>query len=100
MDIVSKKNRSKNMAAIKSVNTSPELILRSILHKAGYRYSLHKKVLPGKPDIYMKRYNTVIFVNGCFWHCHKGCKDAGIPKSNKTFWISKLKKNVPSAVRT
>jgi len=82
------------MAAIKAENTKIELRLRRFLHSHGYRYSLHKKALPGRPDIFLKKYSAVIFVHGCFWHCHKGCKDAGIPKSNKHFWSAKLKANV------
>lgn len=93
MDIVSHELRSKNMAAIKSKNTSPELMLRKVIHKLGYRYSLHKDNLPGKPDIYLKKFNLLIFVNGCFWHGHEGCKDANVPKSNINFWIDKLRKN-------
>lgn len=93
MDIVSKEARSKNMAAIKPANTFPELMLRKLLHKLGYRYSLHKNKLPGKPDIYLKKYNTLILMNGCFWHQHKDCKDAEVPKSNINFWVEKLKRN-------
>ncbi len=100
MDIVTKEARSRNMAAIKPVNTAPELLLRKVLHGLGYRYSLHKNDLPGKPDIYLKKYNTLIFMNGCFWHQHRGCKDAGVPKSNVDFWIEKLKKNTERDKKT
>ena len=82
------------MAAIKAENTEPELLLRRYLHSWGYRYSLHKKDLPGKPDIFLRKYSAVIFLHGCFWHQHQGCKDAGIPKSNKRFWLTKLKSNI------
>lgn len=103
MDNLSKEQRRKNMAAIKSTNTKPELIVRSKLHKMGYRFRLNGKVskkyhpkgvLPGKPDIVLVRYKTVIFVHGCFWHKHKKCHRANIPKSNKGYWKPKLQKNV------
>jgi len=94
VDRLSKKHRSWNMGRIKSKNTTPEKKVRSILHSMGYRFRLHKKDLPGKPDITLKKYKTVIFVHGCFWHHHKNCKDAGIPKSNKKFWKEKFKNNI------
>ena len=82
------------MAAITSKNTSPEKKVRKILFSLGFRYRLHSKKLPGKPDIVLKTYNTVIFINGCFWHQHKNCKRATIPKTNKAYWIPKLKRNI------
>jgi|TARA_B100001964_G_scaffold77121_1_gene87346 DNA mismatch endonuclease (patch repair protein) len=82
------------MSAIRSKNTNPETVVRSLLFALGYRYRLHKKDLPGKPDIILKKHNTVIFVHGCFWHQHKECKRANIPKSNKKYWIPKLERNV------
>ena len=85
MDTVSKEVRSRNMSAIRSKNTNPETVVRSLLFALGYRYRLHKKDLPGKPDIILKKHNTVIFVHGCFWHQHKECKRANIPKSNKKY---------------
>jgi len=94
MDTVSKEVRSRNMSAIRSKNTKPESVVRSLLFALGYRYRLHRKDLPGKPDIILKKYNTVIFVHGCFWHQHKKCKRANIPKSNKKYWIPKLERNV------
>ena len=94
MDTVSKEVRSRNMSAIKSKNTKPESVVRSLLFAQGYRYRLHRKDLPGKPDIVLKKHNTVIFVHGCFWHQHKKCKRANIPKSNKKYWIPKLERNV------
>jgi len=93
MDTVSKEVRSRNMSAIRSKNTNPETVVRSLLFALGYRYRLHKKDLPGKPDIILKKHNTVIFVHGCFWHQHKECKRANIPKSNKKYWIPKLERN-------
>lgn len=89
-DIISKERRSWNMSRIKGKNTQPELIVRSVLHKMGYRFRLHKKDLPGKPDIVLPKYKTVIFVHGCFWHRHKGCKFAYMPKSRISFWNRKF----------
>lgn len=75
-------------------DTKPELLVRSILHRNGYRFRLHKKGLPGKPDIVLAKYKTVVFVHGCFWHRHKGCRDATVPKSNTEFWLQKFMQNV------
>lgn len=94
MDIWSKDKRSNVMSRIKSKNTKPELLLRSALHKEGFRYRIHINDLPGKPDIVMPKYKTVIFVNGCFWHYHKKCTDGRIPKSNTIFWEEKISHNV------
>lgn len=82
------------MAKIRGKNTKPELLVRSMLHRAGYRFSLHRKDLPGKPDIVLRKYKTVIFVHGCFWHRHKNCKTATTPKSNVEFWQAKFDRNV------
>ena len=82
------------MSLIRSSNTKPELAVRKILHSLGYRFRLHKKDLPGKPDIILKRYKTVIFVHGCFWHQHKRCKRSNIPKSNTSYWKPKLERNM------
>ncbi|MBW6536770.1 MAG: very short patch repair endonuclease [Mariniphaga sp.] len=81
------------MKNIRSKNTTPELLVRMFLHNNGYRYRLHDKKLPGKPDLVLKKYNTVIFVNGCFWHGHINCKEAKKPKSNSEFWENKIKRN-------
>ena len=81
------------MSAIKSANTKPEILLRKLLFKAGYRYRLNAKHLPGKPDIALRKYKTVIFVHGCFWHAH-GCKLSNIPKSNADYWLAKIKRNL------
>ena len=94
MDVHDKKTRSRNMAAIKGKDTKPELAVRKYLHRRGLRYRLHDKGLPGKPDLTLKCYNTVVFVNSCFWHRHKKCKKAVMPKSNIEFWRDKLEKNV------
>ena len=94
MDTISKKHRSWNMSRIRSQNTSPEVIVRKELTKLGYVYRLHRKSLPGQPDIVVPRTKTAIFVNGCFWHQHKNCKRRSIPKSNTGYWQKKLTQNV------
>lgn len=86
-------NRSYIMSRIRSKNTSPEMCIRKFLHNNGFRYSLHKKELPGRPDIYLKKYKTVVFVNGCFWHMHEGCRHFVIPKTRTEWWTEKLNKN-------
>lgn len=80
------------MSRIKGTNTKPEKIIRKMLHKMGYRFRLHRKDLPGKPDIVLPKYNKVIFVNGCFWHGHRNCKKAELPESNRDFWKEKIRK--------
>lgn len=94
MDIKSPEERSKNMAAIHSKNTKPEIYLRKLLFARGYRYGVNSKSVPGHPDIYMKKYNTAVFVHGCFWHRHEGCKYAYMPKSRVEFWLKKFEENV------
>ena len=94
MDIKSPEERSKNMAAIHSKNTKPEIYLRKLLFAKGYRYGVNSKSVPGHPDIYMKKYNTAVFVHGCFWHRHDGCKYAYMPKSRVEFWLKKFEANV------
>lgn len=86
--------RSENMARVKSVNTKPEIFLRRILWHKGFRYRVNYSKLPGKPDIYIPKYNTAIFMNGCFWHMHENCKLSSIPKNNYDFWKNKLEGNV------
>lgn len=82
------------MSRIRSADTKPELVLRSLLHRAGYRFRLHVKTLPGKPDIVLPKYKVVIFVHGCFWHRHEGCKRATIPKSRVGYWLNKFEANI------
>lgn len=94
MDRLSKEHRSWNMSRIRGKDTKPELVVRSMLHRMGYRFRLHVKDLPGKPDIVLPKYRTVIFVHGCFWHRHQGCKLAYTPKTRTSSWISKLNQNV------
>jgi DNA mismatch endonuclease (patch repair protein) len=91
-DKLTTEKRSWNMSRIKGRDTAPELAVRKMLHAAGYRFRLHRKDLPGKPDIVLPKYKTVIFVHGCFWHSH-GCKDSGTPKTNTGFWATKLADN-------
>ena len=92
-DIFSKKKRSEIMSLIRSKNTLPEIAVRSFLHRQGFRFVLHDRRLPGKPDIVLPKYGVVVEVNGCFWHEHK-CKISNIPKSNKKFWTNKISNNV------
>lgn len=82
------------MSQIKSHDTSPELIVRRLLHQLGYRFRLHRKDLPGSPDIVLPKYKKVIFVHGCFWHRHQGCRYAYTPKSRIGFWQDKFNRNV------
>ncbi len=93
MDIKSREERSKNMAAIRSRNTKPEIYLRKLLFSRGYRYRVCSKYVSGHPDLYLKKYNTAIFVHGCYWHRHKNCKYAYMPKSRVEFWQKKFEMN-------
>ena len=90
MDIVTSEQRSKNMAAIRSKDTKPEIYFRKLLFSRGYRYRINSKQVSGHPDIYLKKYNTAIFIHGCYWHRHEKCKYAYIPKSNEDFWNRKF----------
>ena len=87
-------HRSWLMSRVRSKDTTPELKVRSVVHRAGYRYRLHANDLPGKPDIVMPRYRTVILVHGCYWHRHPECKQASMPKTNVDYWEKKFKVNV------
>jgi DNA mismatch endonuclease (patch repair protein) len=93
VDRLTKEHRSWNMSRIRSRNTIPEVSLRSLLHKMGYRFRLHKQNLPGKPDIVLQKYKTVIFVHGCYWHRHTGCPRAHVPKTNIAYWEEKFRRN-------
>lgn len=93
-DRISTAQRSRNMALIKGANTKPELRLRSGLHRAGLRFRVHQRGLPGRPDIVLRRYSAVVFVHGCFWHRHEGCSNSVLPKSRRQFWRDKLTANV------
>ncbi len=92
-DVHTKAQRSYNMSRIKGKNTKPEILVRKFLHSKGYRFRLHDKKLPGKPDIVLPKYKTVIFVHGCFWHGHKNCKYAALPKTRRTWWRKKIERN-------
>lgn len=93
-DTLSPEERSRNMAAIRSRDTKPEVYLRKLLFAKGYRYRIAAKNIPGHPDIFLRKYNTAIFVHGCFWHRHPGCKYAYTPKSRVEFWLKKFDDNV------
>ena len=93
-DVHNKATRSFNMSQIKWKDTKPEILVRKFLFANGLRYRLHDDKLPGRPDIVLRKFNTVIFVNGCFWHGHKGCKRFVVPKSRTDFWLNKINKNI------
>ena len=93
-DVYDQTQRSKVMRSVKSENTKPEVIVRQMLHALGYRFRLHRRDLPGKPDIVLPRHRKIIFVHGCFWHQHPNCKDAERPQSNTNYWNRKLDRNV------
>ena len=93
-DVHTPATRSYNMSQIKGKDTKPELLVRQFLHARGLRYRLHDKTLPGKPDIVLPKYKTVVFVHGCFWHKHEGCRYFVVPKTRTEFWLNKIGKNV------
>lgn len=93
VDVVDRATRSRMMSGIRGRDTKPELVVRSYLHRAGLRFRLHAK-LPGKPDLVFPKYRTVVFVHGCFWHRHAGCKYATVPATNRAFWQKKFSDNV------
>jgi len=92
-DVHDKKTRSYNMSRIRSKNTKPEMIVRKFIFSKGLRYRLHDKRLPGKPDLVLPKYKTVIFVHGCFWHGHEGCKYFVVPKTRPEWWLQKINRN-------
>ena len=94
MDRISKERRSWNMSRIRSRDTKPELLVRSLLHRNGFRFRLHRRDLPGTPDIVLPKYKTVILVHGCFWHQHPGCRRAKRPQTRAEFWRVKLDANI------
>ncbi len=94
MDVFSKEKRSQIMSCVSGKNTKPELIVRSLLHHMRYRFRLHRKDLPGKPDIILPKYKKVIFIHGCFWHGHKNCTRSKRPTTNNEFWQKKLDRNM------
>lgn len=94
VDTIDKKKRSWVMSRVRSTNTKPEMRVRSALHRMGYRFRLHRKDLPGKPDVVLTKHRLAIFVHGCFWHRHSGCDKTRTPKTNVEFWEGKFKRNV------
>jgi len=94
MDVLTAEQRSKNMAAIRSKNSKPEIVVRKLLHRLGFRFRLHRRDLPGCPDLVLPKYKTVIFVNGCFWHQHANCKHSHIPQTRVDYWSAKLNATV------
>ena len=93
MDNLTKEKRSKVMSSIRSADTKPELLLRKLLHAQGFRFRLHGKGLPGRPDIILPKHNAVILVHGCFWHNHQGCKYSHVPETRTSYWKGKLQRN-------
>jgi len=94
MDRLTKERRSWNMRQVRSKNTKPEIAVRSLLHRLGFRFRLHPSNLPGKPDIVLPKHKTAVFVHGCFWHRHPNCPDATTPKTRTEFWLGKFAENV------
>lgn len=92
-DVHNKKTRSYNMSMIRSKDTKPEIIVRKFLFGNGFRYKLHDKMLPGKPDLVFPKYKTVVFIHGCFWHDHDGCKYFVVPKTCRKWWLEKIIRN-------
>lgn len=98
-DVHDKATRSYNMSRIKGKDTKPEMLVRKFLHANGFRYRLHVKDLPGKPDIVLPKYKTVIFVHGCFWHGHEGCKYYVVPKTKTVWWLNKINTNIANDIK-
>ena len=95
MDIFDRKKRSEIMKKVSGKNTNPEITVRKLLHRMGYRFRLHPLNLPGKPDIVLPKYKKIILIHGCFWHGHEGCKRSQLPNTNRDFWRDKISKNKP-----
>lgn len=93
-DTLSPAERSEVMRRVRSKDTKPEVFVRSVLHRMGYRFRLHRKDLPGKPDIVLPKRRTAVLVHGCFWHQHPGCRKATVPQNNREYWGPKLARNV------
>src|SRR6185295_3800929 len=93
-DKLTKEHRSWNMSRIRGKNTAPEKLIRSKLHQMGYRFRIHRQDLPGNPDIVFVRRRIAIFVHGCFWHRHRGCKNCTTPTHNQAFWVNKFEGNI------
>ena len=100
MDRVSQEQRSRNMSRIRGRDTTPEMKIRTSLHRLGYRYRTCEVSLPGKPDLVFKKRRKVLFIHGCFWHQHEGCSRAFIPDSRKQFWLEKFRATAGRDIRT
>lgn len=100
VDIVDSATRSRMMSNIKGRNTKPELLIRSFLHAQGFRFRIHRKDLPGKPDIVLPKYKAIIFIHGCFWHGHQNCRLFKLPGSRTEFWEAKISKNQDNDLKT
>ena len=98
-DRLTPERRSWLMSRVRSKDTTPELLVRRMVHAMGYRFRLHRSDLPGKPDLVLPRHGKIVFVHGCFWHRHKSCRMATVPKSRKAFWLNKFEKNVKRDAR-
>ena len=98
-DVHDKATRSYNMSQIRSRNTKPEMLVRKFLHAQGFRFKLHDKKLPGKPDIVLPKYKTIIFIHGCFWHGHKDCKYFVAPKTRTDWWMNKINTNIANDLK-
>jgi len=94
VDIVDRATRSRMMAGIRGTNTVPELAVRRFLHRSGFRFRLHGRQLPGRPDVVLPKYRAAVFVHGCFWHRHPGCRFATTPATRRAFWQGKFRENV------
>lgn len=99
MDIVDPSVRSRMMASIRGKDTQPERVVRTFLHARGFRYRLHKKSLPGRPDLVLPRWRAIIFVHGCFWHGHPGCRYFRLPRTREEFWRGKIQDNIERDAR-
>ncbi|WIW95469.1 very short patch repair endonuclease [Altererythrobacter rubellus] len=93
VDIVDRETRSRMMSGIRGKDTKPEIVVRKLLHSQGFRFRLHRKDLPGRPDIVLPKYRTAVFINGCYWHGHEDCHLFRIPKSRPDFWSEKIETN-------
>lgn len=93
VDVHNKETRSFNMSRIRSKDTGPEILVRKFLFRKGFRYKLYDRTLPGKPDLVFPKYKTVIFIHGCFWHGHEGCKYFVVPKTRRKWWLEKIDRN-------
>ena len=98
-DVHTTAQRSYNMSRIKGKNTKPEMLVRRFLHAQGFRYKLHDKTLPGKPDLVLPKHKTVIFIHGCFWHGHENCKYYKIPQTRTEWWTEKINRNLANDVK-